>query len=330
MKLRMGKDEDKPADKLTEEKADSKEEAPPNSTEVDEEKESKPVIESSEEVEETEVKQSADKKTDVDSLRKVIKVESAEKTEEDASEKKVDNDPNNLTETGLDSATEESSDKKHEILQNIRDFDFQIKKNQGDINNLNQKLDNVSKDLDDLVSLYEIVSEQMNPFVGLSKVTKKRIDALENFTKEVENLKTRMGELESFAERSGVKLNGLREETVPILQNIDDDILDKSSDEETADTEKSGQLSDEENQSSINSDQIPENTVDKNISVDISKKETQQPISIENVENEIPLNLLSDRDLDDILERSLKVLYSEEKIDTVIDEFIENLKVSKM
>jgi len=56
------------------------------------------------------------------------------------------------------------------------------------------------------VSLYEIVSEQMNPFVGLSKVTKKRIDALENFTNEIDTLKDRTAELESFAERSGVKL----------------------------------------------------------------------------------------------------------------------------
>jgi archaellum component FlaC len=62
------------------------------------------------------------------------------------------------------------------------------------------KVDSLSKDLDDLVSLYEIVSEQMNPFVGLSKVTKKRIDALENFTKEIEDLKSRLDIIEEGTE----------------------------------------------------------------------------------------------------------------------------------
>jgi len=84
----------------------------------------------------------------------------------------------------------------------MKDFDFQIKKNHEDITGVKDKLDGLSKDLDDLVSLYEIVSEQMNPFVGLSKVTKKRLDALENFTKEVDELKNRMGEIESIIEQN--------------------------------------------------------------------------------------------------------------------------------
>ena len=51
----------------------------------------------------------------------------------------------------------------------------------------------------------------MNPFVGLSKVTKKRIEALENFTKEVEDLKNRMNDIEAFAENAGVNLDSLQE-----------------------------------------------------------------------------------------------------------------------
>ena len=36
----------------------------------------------------------------------------------------------------------------------------------------------------------------MNPFVGLSKVTKQRLEALENFTSEIQTLKERLEELE--------------------------------------------------------------------------------------------------------------------------------------
>lgn len=41
----------------------------------------------------------------------------------------------------------------------------------------------------------------MNPFVGLSRVTKKRIDALENYSKEIEALKNKMMQMESDFEQ---------------------------------------------------------------------------------------------------------------------------------
>jgi len=87
----------------------------------------------------------------------------------------------------------------------MKDFDFQIKRNQEDITVIKEKIEGVSKDLDDLVSLYEIVSEQMNPFVGLSNVTKRRIEALENFTKEVDEIKQRMDDIEALAEKGGLQ-----------------------------------------------------------------------------------------------------------------------------
>ena len=87
----------------------------------------------------------------------------------------------------------------------MKDFDFQIKRNQEDIEVVKEKIDGLSKDLDDLVSLYEIVSEQMNPFVGLSNVTKKRIEALENFTKQLDEVKDRLDEIEALAEKGGLQ-----------------------------------------------------------------------------------------------------------------------------
>ena len=204
----------------------------------------------------------AEPKKDVESLRKVIKfgstVEENDKKPAVSSDKTVI-DPK-AENTDDQKTSREALEQKRAMLQSIKDFDFQIKKNQEDINNLNQKLDAMSKDLDDLVSLYEIVSEQMNPFVGLSKVTKKRLDSLENFTKEIDTVKNRVGDLESFAERMGMKIEN------------------------------------------------PELRKDESIN--------------------IPVETLSDIDLDKIIELSLKDIASENAIDMAIDEFIESLKIN--
>ena len=119
---------------------------------------------------------------------------------------------------------------KREILQRIKDFDFQIKKNHEELEDLNQRLDSVTKDLDDLVGLYEIVSEQMNPFVGLSSVTRRRIEALENYTTEIEEVKQRIAELEAFAERAGAKIKKMQVKPVKKHQGLDINLSDKEMD----------------------------------------------------------------------------------------------------
>ena len=139
-------------------------------------------------------------------LRKVIKLNpNDEKPEKDEKPK-----PEEIVDDDSEPDDRKSLEQKRAILQNIKDFDFQIKKNESEITNLNKKISSITKDLDDLVSLYEIVSEQMNPFVGLSKVTKKRIDALENFMSDIDDLKNRVGDLESFTEQATGNFNDLK------------------------------------------------------------------------------------------------------------------------
>jgi archaeal flagellar protein FlaC len=159
-----------------------------------------------------------EQKEDVESLRKVIKLnenDDASKSEEKKPEepkKDAENSEEDMLD-GVDDLVEEAEDQgtaapassreeleqKRAILQRIKDFDFQIKKNQQDINAVGEKITALSKDLDDLVSLYEIVSEQMNPFVGLSKVTRKRLESLENITRELDTLKEKLSTIESGA-----------------------------------------------------------------------------------------------------------------------------------
>ena len=166
-----------------------------------------------------------EKKEKVDELRKVIKVNDSEEKSENKKEKQPPA-PGNMADE-LEGTSREALEQKRAVLQSIKDFDFQIKKNSEEITTINKKIEGIVKDLDDLVSLYEIVSEQMNPFVGLSKVTKKRIEALENFTKEVEDLKNRMNDVEAFAENAGAGIKNLQESGARKLAESDKDTTEK-------------------------------------------------------------------------------------------------------
>jgi chromosome segregation ATPase len=210
-----------------------------------------------------------------------------------------------------DTAREEL-EQRRTILQNMKDFDFQIKKNQEDLTNLNEKVENLSKDLDDLVSLYEIVSEQMNPFVGLSKVTKKRIDALENFTKEVDNVKNRIGDLESLFEKSRLSADG-NVRTIPVLKPTKEEKTGSEKPKETTATPVP-------TPSSISS--IPVKPINEIKTT--SYPNTPVPISIPIQPTSIPN--LSDKEIDELLSRSLESLLIEQNIDNMINEFFLSLK----
>ena len=167
-----------------------------------------------------------DKKVNTEELRKIIKI--GEKNKQDdiqKSEKEVEFKKNPTDELDIDTPSRDALEQKRAILQSIKDFDFLIKKNSEEITSLNKKIDNITKDLDDLVSLYEIVSEQMNPFVGLSKVTKKRLDTLENLNKEIDVLKTRLGDIESLVEKTDIDFESIK------LKGNENNLLDLSSEE---------------------------------------------------------------------------------------------------
>lgn len=194
-------------------------------------------------------------------------------------------------------AAREELEQRRTILQNLKDFDFQIKKNQEDISKITEKVESLSKDLDDLVSLYEIVSEQMNPFVGLSKVTKKRLDALENITKEVDNIKVRMGDIELSLEIGDKNIEDLKKKgfSTTTTQTPIKDATSKTI--------------------------TPQITTSSNVTPiekPISATETQLQQSID--------QNLSEKELDEILSKSLENLFVDQNIDSMINEFFLSLK----
>lgn len=186
------------------------------------------------------VNNSAEQPTeDVENLRKVIKLndnandetntnQSTKSGKDEAEQDDLDGigdlvEEANEQGTTAPASTREELEQKRAILQRIKDFDFQIKKNQQDINAVGEKITALSKDLDDLVSLYEIVSEQMNPFVGLSKVTKKRLESLENITREVDLLKEKLSTIEG----GEAIQNMVKKQSSTIEDNYEVDLTDQ-------------------------------------------------------------------------------------------------------
>jgi archaellum component FlaC len=220
--------------------------------------------------------------------RKIIRFDTPEKP----ASAKAESNPNttNITSAknlgvSADTAREEL-EQRRAILQNMKDFDFQIKKNQEEITSISNKVESLSKDLDDLVSLYEIVSEQMNPFVGLSKVTKKRLDALENIIREVDGVKAKLGNLETM---------------------FDNNPQRKTRETSTL-TKPAAELKNKPETSSL-----PTTPMD----VPLKQPEGVQLAGTEQI---------TETEIDDLLNRSLESLLLEQNIDTVINDFFINLK----
>ena len=275
-----------------------------------------------------------EKKEDVEKLRTVIKVNEEETVAEEKkeeppagetpSEEKKEESPPPAEEKKEEShkpvvpkipeapqapvapagGSREDLEQRRNMLQSIKDFDFQIKKNQENVGKITEKLDGVTKDLDDLVSLYEIVSEQMNPFVGLSKVTKKRIDALENFTQEIDDIRVRMEDVESVVEKG---VGGIKR----LTKKIDEE-------EPTPDSSETDNVS-----SDIVSEQETPNDAVVEPEIQIAG---QMDIPSTSDETQNMNGDLSDDDLDILLSKSLENLLAEQNIDNMINEFLLSLK----
>ncbi len=298
--------------------------------------------------------------------------EPAQKKNEELEEPKKSADPQPKKEKLNLKKNEETSEdlgdleQRRNMLQTIKDFDFEIKKNQEDIGKIVEKVDLLTKDLDDLVSLYEIVSEQMNPFVGLSKVTKKRIEALEHFTQRFDDMENRLGEMESGSVNpssiADKKLSQTQKQ--PIEQPPKEGEKKTEVPEKPDDTDKTEkQNAEEENTGEEPQKEAHSSDQDVSALSDRSqKKETdeqqeapsiQEPIigqklsepSIQETQNQIAqkqttaktpiseefthgddISSLSDQQIDSLLENSLAAYTSEQTIDNLLNELLLTLK----
>ncbi len=81
------------------------------------------------------------------------------------------------------------------IMERLNDIDNKLPRLDIAINNLKKEIDSLKQDLQkmdeslkDMMALYEVVSSQINPFVGSSKVTTLSIQRLDNMEKQLREL----------------------------------------------------------------------------------------------------------------------------------------------
>jgi len=270
------------------------------------------------------------KKEDVEKLRTVIKVNEEESPSPTEGEKEETPKPTILKVPKVPQAPATSADGSREdlehrrnMLQSIKDFDFQIKKNQEDIGKMVEKLDGLTKDLDDLVSLYEIVTEQMNPFVGLSKVTKKRIGGIKRLTKKLDT-KGPAPDSSEIVEKPELEL----EKQDMTIDDISSEIAGRQ-ETQLEETEVTTEVAANETSAELVIETPNVEIEDKKSDVVVEPEvQIAESVSIPSTSEETHLmnGDVSDDDLDTILNKSLESLLAEQNVDYMINEFLLSLK----
>lgn len=134
-------------------------------------------------------------------LRKVIKRKELEEEEVGGAEEEMDEgvigeDLKDVeaSEEGVeqeeDDLTEKLIERINEIENRLPRIDISINGLRRDIDALREEIQKIDESMGDIMALYEVVSAQINPFVGSSKVTSlsvERIEALERAVDEIEN-----------------------------------------------------------------------------------------------------------------------------------------------
>ena len=182
----------------------------------------------------------------------------------------------------------------------------------------------------------------MNPFVGLSKVTKKRLDSLENFTKEVETIKEHVSDLESTVEKNLTNIQNYQSAPKQPTIKADTEIKPEQTEIEP-DQEKIDQIDDEktlEETNKTNNDETPPTkkpsivtpTQNESITPELHSTLSLEPQKISPIHTAIPTNSYTINEeintsfIDEILTSSLEFILMEQNIDVLIDEYLHTLK----
>ncbi len=112
--------------------------------------------------------------------------------EEELEEEEEEETASNLSKDSGSSGSDETVEK---IMERLNDIDNKLPRLDIAINNLKKEIDSLKQDLQkmddslkDMMALYEVVSSQINPFVGSSKVTALSIQRLDNMEKQLREL----------------------------------------------------------------------------------------------------------------------------------------------
>jgi len=113
--------------------------------------------------------------------------------------------------------TEKLVERINEIENRLPRIDISINGLRRDMDALREEIRKIDESMGDIMALYEVVSAQINPFVGSSKVTSlsvERINALERAVDEIEN-EIRSIKLDlRLILRDSLNIKGIVEETI--------------------------------------------------------------------------------------------------------------------
>jgi len=190
----------------------------------------------------------------------------------------------------------------------------------------------------------------MNPFVGLSKVTKKRLDSIENFTKEVESIKEHVSDLESIVEKNLTNIQNYPSPSKQPKIKVNTEHESKDSAENKSeqtefepDQEKIEQITDEKTVEETKKTKNDETAPTEKPSMgypeqnDSIAPEVQPTLSVEpqitpSIQSAIPTNSyvineeINTSFIDEILTSSFEFFLIEQNIDVLIDEYLHTLK----
>jgi len=114
--------------------------------------------------------------------------EEIEEEEEDEEEEEEQEEKETRSSGGSDETVEKIMERLNEIDNKLPRIDIAINNLKKEVDSLKQDLQKMDDSLKDMLTLYEVVSSQINPFVGSSKVTALSIQRLDNMEKELREL----------------------------------------------------------------------------------------------------------------------------------------------
>ncbi|CAB3288801.1 Putative flagella-related protein C [Methanocaldococcus lauensis] len=131
------------------------------------------------------------------------------------------------------------------LIAKLNDIESKLPKFESSINNLRKEnenirveLDKINESLQDIMALYEVVSNQINPFIGVSKITATSLEKLERLESEYKRLKKTIDELTNDLVILGsLYLTQLNIDLDKIIEEVlEEDIIKAMSGEDTHDT----------------------------------------------------------------------------------------------
>jgi flagellar protein FlaC len=150
----------------------------------------------------------------IDILKKVLK------KEEEKEEEVMHGDPV-MEEVG---ESREDDDTLVKLNERLNDIENRLPRIDVSLNNLKREIDGLRNDIQqiddsmkDMMTLYEVVSAQINPFVGTSKVTALSVERLDSMEKKLEELEEILDNIQydlRLIFRSGIDLKEIVNEVL--------------------------------------------------------------------------------------------------------------------